>query len=84
VSLQHGNVFPLHKDALGKVISVGDFVATSNHNQLILATVTKLNPKMVQIKKVGRGSKINKYSQDLVILNQKDLTIYILSTSEKV
>ena len=77
-------IVPVHKDGLGKVLTVGDFVAAAHHNQLLLATVSKLNPKMVQIKKVGRGSKMNKYGQDLVILDPKDLTMYLLTNSHKV
>lgn len=68
-----------HKDTLGKDLEVGDFVAFPQGNHLFLGTVTKLNPKMVQIKKVNRKYTINKYSLDLVKLDIKDLTIYLLS-----
>ena len=40
---------PVHKDKLGRVINVGDFVAYPSHNSLGFGKVMKLNNKMVGV-----------------------------------
>ena len=73
-----------HFDKLGKLITVGDYVAFPQNNSLTIGTVIKLNLKMVKIKKVNHKSSMystgeyNKYSNDLVILNGPDVTAYLL------
>lgn len=71
---------PEHKDILGKTVNVGDVVAANSNNSMFIAVVTKLNPRMVQIKKISghSGWKTNKYSKDLVVLNSEDVTMYLL------
>jgi hypothetical protein len=73
-----------HFDKLGKMITVGDYVAFPQSNILTIGTVIKLNLKMVKIRKVNHKSSMyntgeyNRYSNDLVILNGPDVTAYLL------
>jgi hypothetical protein len=76
---------PEHKDKLGRVISVGDFVAYPSRNSLEFGKVMKLNNKMVGVVPAVSKYKIygntNKYPVDLVRLDEKDMTWYILRNS---
>lgn len=67
-----------HKDILGRVISVGDVVAMADHNNLSIAIVDKLNPKMIKVKRVNSTWKQNKYPQDLIIISGSEATAYLL------
>ena len=71
---------PAHCDLLGRIINVGDCVAMPMGNSLQIAKVTKLNPKMVQVSRIGTrySSTTNKYPSDLVILDSQDVTMFIL------
>jgi hypothetical protein len=76
---------PEHKDKLGRLISEGDFVAYPSHNSLEFGKVIKLNNKMVGVypvvgKRYGDRNH-NKYPSDLVRLDEKDMTWYILKNS---
>lgn len=72
------------KDRLGRVIKIDDCVATSHHNQLMIGRVSKINPKMVKVMKVGPKSSwraergYNKYPNDCVILEGPDVTLFLL------
>jgi hypothetical protein len=73
-----------HFDKLGKLITLGDYVAFPQSNILTIGTVIKLNLKMVKIRKVNHKpstyntGEYNRYSNDLVILNGPDVTAYLL------
>lgn len=72
---------PEHKDKLGRVINVGHFVAYPAHNMLQFGRVAKLNPKMVKIHELPGGrwnSESQKYPGDLLILEDKDMTWWLL------
>ena len=76
---------PVHKDKLGRVISVGDFVAYPDRNSLEFGKVMKLNNKMVGVypalgTRYGNRN-TNKYPSDLVRLAAEDMTWYILKNS---
>lgn len=75
----------VHKDKLGRVISVGDFVAYPIRNSLEFGKVMKLNNKMVGVVPAVSKYKIygntNKYPSDLVRLEAQDMTWYILKNS---
>jgi len=75
----------VHKDKLGRVISVGDFVAYPIRNSLEFGKVMKLNNKMVGVIPAVSKYKIygntNKYPADLVRLEAQDMTWYILKNS---
>jgi hypothetical protein len=76
---------PIHKDKLGRTLEVDDFVAYPSHNTLAFGKVTKLNPKMVGISKVSKGGHwrdtTNKYPHDLVRLDAKDMTWWLIKNS---
>ncbi len=76
---------PVHKDKLGRVISVGDFVAYPSHNSSQFGKVEKLNNKMVgvvpAVSKRPVYKNTNKYPADLVRLEASDMTWYILKNS---
>jgi hypothetical protein len=75
---------PVHKDKLGRELSIGDAVCYPSHNSLYIGTVVKLNPKLVGVTDVGTNwkSQVNKYSYDLVKLDGADLTFYVLQNSQ--
>jgi len=72
-----------HFDLLGREINVGDVVAVSTHNSLMIASVTKLNPKMVKVMRIPnkRSSELNKYPSDMVVVPGADVTMYLLKNS---
>lgn len=74
-----------HKDRLGRLISVGDFVAYPIRNSLEFGKVMKLNNKMVgvvpAVSKYPIYGNTNKYPSDMVRLDEKDMTWYILKNS---
>ena len=73
---------PVHKDKLGRTISVGDFVAYPIRNSLEFGKVMKLNNKMIGVVPVISKYKIygntNKYPADLVRLEAQDMTWYMI------
>lgn len=76
---------PEHKDKLGRLLNVGDFVAYPAYNSLEFGKVMKLNTKMVGVypvlaKRYGNRNH-NKYPQDIVRLDEKDMSWYILKNS---
>lgn len=76
---------PEHKDKLGNILQVDDVVAVAHHNVLLIAKVIKLNPKMVKLKgisnKIYSSGTFDKYSDDMVKLQNADVTFYILKNS---
>lgn len=66
---------PEHRDILGRVLNVGDYVAFPDSNIMKLGKIVKLNPKMIKIE--GRWG-VNKYSKDTVKVDGPDLTMYLL------
>ena len=76
--MQEQNI--VHKDRLGRPLKVGDCVAVSHHNQLMVALVKKLNPKMIKVSELGTHyrSEYNKYSSECVLLDGPDISIYLL------
>lgn len=70
---------PVHKDKLGRTISIGDFVAYPASNQLCLGKITKINPKMVKVLKLPKAkADYNKYPDDVVRLEASDMTWFML------
>jgi hypothetical protein len=70
---------PEHRDILGRVLAVGDYVAYPDSNGLRLGKLDKLNQKMVRVT-TGREwrSTVNKYPVDTVKLAGPDLVMYLL------
>jgi hypothetical protein len=72
----------IHRDRLGILIVLGDFVAYPDNNQLRIGSVTKLNAKMINIMDVNkRYGTTRKYPADTVKLGGSELTMYILKNS---
>ena len=70
---------PVHKDKLGRTISVGDFVAFPQSNSLSVGKITKINPKMVKVLLLPRAkTDYNKYPDDVVRLDASDMTWFML------
>lgn len=67
-----------HKDKLGRLLKVGDFVAFPDRNSLEVGIVKKLNPKMIGIGHLKSKWSQNKYPQDTVLLNGPEVSIYLL------
>ncbi len=77
---------PIHKDKLGRVITLDDFVAYPQSNSLRVGKITKLNRIMVKVLDITKPGKYkpseyNKYPHDCVKLEQSDMTWYILKNS---
>ena len=77
----------VHKDKLGRVLSVGDAVCYPDQNTLDLGTVRKLNPKMVTVWEIGSHSTwytgSRKYPQDLIKVEGPEVTMYLLKLNMK-
>jgi hypothetical protein len=75
-----------HLDRIGRELSVGDYVAYPQSNSLSIGTITKLNPKMIKVKKINsnlrREATYNKYGHDCVLLNGPAITLYLLKNSK--
>lgn len=70
---------PEHKDLLGRVLNVGDYVAYPDSNQLKIGKIDKLTKKMVRVTtgKAWRPT-TDKYPSDTTRLDGPDLTIFLL------
>lgn len=70
-----------HKDKLGRLIKLGDFVAYPDRNSLAVGIIKKLNPKMVGIGRLKSKWSQNKYPQDIVLLEGPEVSMYLLKNS---
>jgi hypothetical protein len=68
----------LHKDILGNPIKIDDVVVYPSHNNLRIATVKKINPKMINVVAVGRRVPDRKYPTDLLVVDDPKITMYML------
>ena len=78
-------ITPEHRDLLGHVIALDDYVVYPSHNTLALGRVAKLNAKMVGISDVSRRAYrgyTNKYPQDLTVVDSARVTWYLLKYSQ--
>jgi hypothetical protein len=69
---------PEHRDKLGRLLSLGEYVVYPDINVLLLGIIVKLNPKMVKIKPLSKSWEINKYPHDTLKVEGPDLTWYLL------
>ena len=72
----------MHKDILGNDIKEGDIVVYPDHNRMKIGTVKKNSPKMVMIQAIGKTYTDRKYSQELLVVDDPKLTMYILKNSK--
>jgi hypothetical protein len=69
---------PTHKDILGNVIKVDDVVVYPSHNNLHIAIVKKINPKMINVVRTNRFVPDRKYPTDLLVVDDPKLSLYML------
>lgn len=77
---------PEHRDRLGKLINIGDFVAAADNGSLSVGTICKLHPKMIQYQTISQekywhGRRVNKYPYDVVIVEGPHISMYLLKYS---
>jgi hypothetical protein len=72
---------PEHKDKLGRLLKVGDFVAFPDRNSLEVGVVKKLNPKMIGVGRIKSKYSQNKYPEDIVRLDGPEVSMYLLKNS---
>ena len=72
----------MHKDVLGNPITETSVVAYPDHNRLKIGTVHKCNPKMVTIIPVGKQYWDRKYPQELLVVDDPKISLYILKNSK--
>lgn len=76
-----------HRDCLGRLLKVGDCIAVAHHNGLMIATIKKLNNKMIKVAKVGEkpsrwnNGGYNKYSKECALLDGPEVSMYLLKNS---
>ena len=70
---------PVHYDMLKKEIEVGTYAVSFDNNSLRLFVVDKLNPIMVRLR-ISKGSRtVQRYPQDLIIVDNEMVLLKILS-----
>ena len=77
----------VHKDKLGRLINLEDFVCYPDGNSLEIGKVVKINPKMIKVSRIPDarrkwGGEKNKYPSDAVLVEGKEVTMYILRNSQ--
>lgn len=77
---------PTHKDRIGQLIKIEDYVVYPDHGHLAVGIVKKLNNKMIGVSKLVKSrsgyswSKYhNKYPDDCVIVDGARVTMLIMS-----
>lgn len=70
-----------HRDILGNTISAGDTVVYPSHNSLKIASVKKVNPKMISVIAVGSSWAERKYPNDLLVADDPKITLYMLKNN---
>lgn len=78
----------IFKDLMGVDIEIGKPVAYPQGNLLKIGFVEKITPKMVRIKKLvdkkrpdyRSSTSVIKYPQDIIMLNEKLVTMHLLRT----
>ena len=75
----------IHTDLLGNVLAVGDTVAMSINNQMVVSTIKKLHPKMIKLSRSSLSHWTqgyhNKYGKDLIKLEGPRVTMYLIKNS---
>lgn len=70
---------PIHYDMLKKEITTGVYAVSFDNNSLKLFIVDKINPVMVRLR-ISKGSRtVQRYPQDLIIVDTEMVMLKILS-----
>lgn len=72
----------MHKDILGNAIAEGDAVVYPDHNRMKVGTVKKNSPKMVMVQPVGKLYTDRKYPQEVLVVDDPRISLYILKNSK--
>ena len=76
-------IIPEQRDILGQPLAIGDVVVFPSSNTMYVGTITKLNPKMIKVKRVGKSKwEQNKYPSDLARVSGPEVTMYLLTKSQ--
>ena len=70
---------------MGRLLAIGDYVAYPSSNQLKIGRIAKINAKMIGVNKVPVGNwkdHSNKYPEDLIKLDEQEMTFYLLKNSQ--
>jgi hypothetical protein len=71
-----------HKDLLGNPITTDSKLAVSHHNDLIICSVVKINPKMLRVRPINSryraGDGYLVYPSQTVVVDGPDVMAYIL------
>lgn len=75
-----------HRDRLGRIIKIGDFVAAADDNHLSVGTICRIHPKMIQYQTISsvkfcHGRRVNKYPYDVVVVEGSEVSMFILKNS---
>ena len=77
---------PVHKDRIGQIIKIDDYVVYPDNNHLTIGLVKKLNNKMIGISKLIKSKRgyswssyNNKYPEDVVIVEGSRVTMIIMA-----
>jgi hypothetical protein len=74
----------VHKDIIGQEIQVGDAVVSPSGTNLRVGIVEKINPKMINVSIVGRRHSVDRrYPDDLLVIKDSKVTLYVLANSQK-
>lgn len=71
----------IHKDILGNNINEGDSIVYPHHNSMKIGIVKKNSPKMVMVQAIGRTYTDRKYPNELLVVNDPKITMYILKNT---
>lgn len=76
---------PTHKDRIGQIIKLEDYVVYPDRNHLAIGLVKKLNNKMIGVSKLVKNKRgyswseySNKYPEDCVIVDGARVTMIIM------
>lgn len=78
------------KDRLGRELVIGDAVAVAHHNQLMVAKIEIMNPKMLRVRSLEPGKFYSyrdrgylKRPDECIKIDGPDITMYILAYQNK-
>lgn len=71
-----------HKDILGQLVSLDNYVAVSHYNSLYVCKVIKITKKLIRVLPIGKGYANSngwlKHTSECVILSGPDVMVYII------
>jgi hypothetical protein len=76
---------PIHKDKLGAILQVDDWVAYPEHNMLVFGKVLKLNSKMLKVLPLGSNRRSlgkDVYPDRSIRIEASVMTWYMLKNSK--